>query len=271
MTLLCADIDILTVAVVGRGHARAGRGSQDAVDVRLVGDAVVVAVCDGCSAGEASEVGAGVGARVATASLARRLRAGAALDEALATAMVGDVVDELARLARALGEDDELEAVVARALLFTLQVVIATPRGWLAFGIGDGVLRKDGAPIAVPEAEDGAPDCVAYRLLPTLSAHARLVVHGRGDAWSSLVVGTDGTAELERRADVVLIDGERFVGLPLFEQDERFVRNPGLARKRVLALGERGPVDDCTFVVLRRRARAVSDDTARPAGGAPCA
>jgi hypothetical protein len=261
MTFIADEIDIIAASVVGRGHARAGRGSQDAVVVRRVGDAVVVVVCDGCSAGEASELGAGVGARVAAAALARRLRAGAPLDAALAAIVVDELAAALAGLVPLLGGDDEVEATIGAALLATLQVVVATPARWLAFGVGDGVLRKDGVALAVPAADDGAPDCVAYRLLPGLQQHARLVVHGAGAAWSTLTVGTDGAAELLGRHDEALPSGERFGGLPLFERDPRFARNPGLARKRVLALGDRGPTDDCTFVVLRRTTTATTATT----------
>jgi hypothetical protein len=262
MTLIETTSKLIGASVPGRGHLRAGRGGQDACCVRRVGDAVVVVVCDGCSAGESSEIGAGVGARFVAADLARRLQAGAVVDDALAAATVDALVVELERLAD-LWSDGDRDDVVARALLFTLQVAVVTPGAWIAFGVGDGVLRVDGADVFVAAADDGAPDCVAYRVVHGLRDHARLVVHARGTTLSTLTIGTDGAAELAARKDITLPSGELFGGLPLFESDERFVKNPGLAKKRLLALGERGPFDDCTFVVVRRLARGE--------GGASCA
>ena len=262
MTLFRDQTEIIAATVVGRGHIRAGRGGQDAVCVRVADDAVVVVVCDGCSAGEASELGAGVGARFVAADLARRLEKGATVDDALASAVVDALVDELARLADLWAHGDR-DDVIARALLFTLQVAVVTPTAWIAFGVGDGVLRVDGEEVAIAVNDDGAPDCVAYRLLDSLREHARLVVHARGSALSTLTLGTDGAAELAARVDVELPSGEPFGGLPLFERDNRFVKNPGLAKKRLLSLGDRGPVDDCTFVVVRRVGTGLR--------GAPCA
>jgi hypothetical protein len=251
MTLLTAQWEIITASVTGRGHVRAGRGSQDALCVRRVGDAVVAVVCDGCSAGEASEIGAGVGARFVAADLARRLKAGAVVDDALAAATCDALVTEVSRLADQWSDGDH-DDVIAHALLFTLQVAVVTPTAWIAFGVGDGVLRIDGKDVALPEARDGAPDCLAYRVVDGLAEHAQLVVHARGTTLSSLTVGTDGAGELSSRQELALPSGEPFGGLPLFETDARFVKNPGLAKKRLLSLGERGPVDDCTFVVVRR-------------------
>lgn len=232
-------------SVAGRGHRRVGRGSQDAVCVRRTGHGVVAVVCDGCSAGAGSAVGAGVGARLVAAEVARLLEQPVDADalEALPGRVLAALVAELARLAAcwAVGGDDD--AVIADALLFTVQVAVLTDHGGVVFGVGDGRVCIDGDDVEVGGNSDGAPDCPAYALLPGLSAHAALRVHRRLSAddvarLQTLLIGSDGALELG--ADVVDALG----------RDDALVRNPSLATKRLLA--GPGTEDDCTVVVLRR-------------------
>lgn len=243
-------------SVAGRGHRRVGRGSQDAVCVRRAAHGVVAVVCDGCSAGAGSAVGAGVGARLVAAEVARLLEQ--PVDQASLAALPGRVlaalVDELGRLAArwAVGDDD---AVIADALLFTVQVAVLTDAGGVVFGVGDGRVRVDGDDVVVGGVSDGAPDCPAYALLPGLSAHAMLRVHRQFTAddvarLQVLLIGSDGALELE--PDVVAALGT----------DDALLLNPSLATKRLLA--GPGTEDDCTVVVLRRAPIGVRAE-------APCA
>jgi hypothetical protein len=242
---------LIAASAIGRAHRRAGRGSQDAwAAARLdVGGApvVVAAVADGCSAGRRSEVGAGVGARFAVASAARRAREGLR-GGALAESVLGDVVDELDRLCRGWAvdrSDDERQALVAEHLLFTLLVAVVRDERAIVFGVGDGVVSVDGDVRVLDQGP--APDYLGYALLdgldgkrgtsprPTLFA---------GSVQRSIVIGTDGVNELLAREG----------SLAFFERDEKLVANPSLAQKRLHAWVELdgGPVDDCTLVVVRR-------------------
>jgi hypothetical protein len=250
-------------SVAGRGHRRVGRGSQDAVCVRRAAGGVVAVVCDGCSAGAGSAVGAGVGARLVAAEVARLLeQPGGLAPDAVLDALPGRVlaalVDELARLSArwAVGDDD---AVIADALLFTVQVAVLTERGGIVFGVGDGRVRVDGDDVVVGGVSDGAPDCPAYALLPGLAAHATLRVHRRFTAddtarLQTLLIGSDGALELGD--DVIDALG----------RDDALVLNPSLATKRLLA--GPGTEDDCTVVVLRR---APLTPSAKAGPEVPCA
>lgn len=243
-------------SVAGRGHRRVGRGSQDAVCVRRGAHGVVAVVCDGCSAGAGSAVGAGVGARLVAAEVARRLEQ--PVDDLALMALPGRVwgalVDELGRLAARWAVDDD-GAVIADALLFTVQVAVISDAGGIIFGVGDGRVRLDDEELTIGGASDGAPDCPAYALLPGLSAHATLRVHRHLSAddvahLQTLLIGSDGALELP--ADVV-------AGLGT---DDALLLNPSLATKRLLA--GPGTEDDCTVVILRRAPVAVRTE-------APCA
>ena len=64
-------------SVTGRAHAVLGRGNQDAF-AWVDDDGVLVAVvCDGCSSGRHSEVGAHLGARLVATAVGRGVAAGA--------------------------------------------------------------------------------------------------------------------------------------------------------------------------------------------------
>lgn len=248
-------------SVIGRSHRRQGRGSQDAWAGRCIDGGCVVAVADGCSAGRANEIGAGVGARAAVVSAARRIASGAALDE-LPAVVVADVVEEVGRLARALAVDArEAAASIEEALLFTLHVAVIAP--WqparppspspcacVVFGVGDGVIALDERVIVVDQG--AAPDYPAYSLFAGL-AKPRVLTHFLGAAPRALALCTDGARELIARMHEPLGDGTAVGGLEWFMRDERCVKNASLAQKRMQAWVDAtgGPVDDCTLVVVR--------------------
>lgn len=261
-------------AVTGRAHQRSGRGSQDAWQVRRGDGFVVAVVCDGCSAGESSEVGAGLGARFVAAEVARRLQRPASVRledpgerSAFATDVVRALVAWLGMVVEGCTVDPaEARVVVGSCLLFTVQVaVIVDDGGFVVFGVGDGVVRVDGQDVVVHGNDDGAPDCPAYALLDGFGDHAGVVVHkdGLSADLRCVTIASDGAAELAARAAVALPNGEVFGGLAFFEDSVDVGHNPSLATKRMRALDKGAPDDDCTVVVLRRNAR-----TAR---GAPCA
>ncbi len=248
----------MIASTVGRSHHRARRGSQDACALRLGGGYAVAVVCDGCSGGESSEVGAGLGARFLAADLARRLRNGSAVED-IGAASIAALVDMLKETAqRCSVNDDDVTAVIASCLLFTVQVAVIAPERYCVFGVGDGLVRVNGRFIPVPAPTDGAPDCPAYRLVNGLDHHASLRVHASGAASSlrSITIATDGALEL---AALTTLPEDHCGALALFEQDERFVLNPSLATKHIAALGPQAPEDDCTVVVLRRRGPAQPD------------
>jgi hypothetical protein len=244
------DISAFAAAAIGRGHRRCGRGPQDAHAVVRNENGVVAVVCDGCSSGARSEIGAGVGARFVAARCARLLADGTPLEHIPAIAHAA-LVDELARLAGELCmNDDERASVVDEHLLFTTLAIVATAERAIVFGVGDGVVSVDGVARVI---DDGAaPDYAAYALFSSLRA-PKLVVHHDGPWSSSLAIGSDGAAELIASSSTKLGDGSDLGGLAIFERDPRFVKNASLAHKRLHAwCAVNGPVDDCTIAVVRR-------------------
>ncbi|HXU03614.1 MAG TPA: protein phosphatase 2C domain-containing protein [Polyangia bacterium] len=236
-------------SVAGRAHVAAGRNNQDAFCWASDADGLVAVVCDGCSSGPHSEVGAAVGARLVVKAATRLLRSN--LDGAELLEQVGqDVLARLRVLARAMSVDAaSFSRTVADHFLFTIVGVVITANDATTFALGDGLVVINGERTELGPFANNEPPYLGYALLPGASdrgARARVSfeVHRSmaANEVQSLVLGTDGALALEAP----------------FWSDDRFFTNPDMVRRRltVLKRGPRGPLlsDDTTVVVIRRKA-----------------
>jgi hypothetical protein len=226
--------------LAGQSHLKQGQGSQDALHGRRFDGGVVAVVCDGCSAGRGTAVGAGLGARFVAAHVARLAGAGVGIDELPARTIEG-LTAELKRLSHGWADDDEERAaVIADALVFTVVAAVVVGDDYIVFGVGDGRVRINGADIDIGGCTDAAPDAPAYALIPGLEDHSVVHVHATGRAADvhTVLIGSDGAGELDD--DVV----------SALEHDQALTTNPSLLTKRLAAAGPRW--DDCTLMIVRR-------------------
>jgi hypothetical protein len=245
-------ISIAGGGVVGRAHRRLGRGSQDAMAWRA-GDVAIAVVCDGCSGGARSEVGAAIGARLWVAALAERFDAGSDLDgDALWDAARDEVVARLADLARAMS--GALADVVREHFLFTTVIAAWNARHVAVRAIGDGTIAIDGDVRALGPFDDNAPPYVGHALVGAAPPWSVRVVRA-SDSVDRVLIATDGA-------------GAPLGDLAALARDERWFRNPDALRRHLAIVNreelvwdaERGAVarvgapleDDATIVVLRR-------------------
>lgn len=226
-------------SVPGRAHARCGRNNQDAFAWRLLGEQAFAVVCDGCSEGARSEVGAALGARLVIEALSRALRddPGPAHPGALLERVEREVLAGLAVLCDTLG--GERRRTVADYLLFTVVGVAVGRERALAFAAGDGVAVLDGERIVLGPFADNAPPYLGYALLDDASGAGLVPIAELPAArLGTIALGSDGALGLELAP---FLDGSCF-------------RNPDAVRRR-LTLAARTPgllFDDTTLVVLRR-------------------
>ena len=196
---------LTTAAVAGARHQRAARNGQDAVASWLGADAAAIVVCDGCSAGAGSEMGARLGAQLVTGALARRLAGGAAAgDEAMWRGMRAETVASLALLLERLGPELEsgngrtrLGAVLENALrdgfLFTIVAAAVTRDEVAVWALGDGAYALGTSSRVLGPFADNAPPYLAYDLLgEPHAAHLRVESASCG----SVVIATDGVVDL---------------------------------------------------------------------------
>jgi len=218
-------------AVIGARHARTGRNGQDAAAAWAAGDAGAIVVCDGCSAGAHSEVGARLAAQVALAAIA----AGLSWDGVRAR-----VLRALAQLIEHL---PDREQAVHDHLLFT--IVAAARRGdeVSVWAVGDGGYAIGDRERVLGPFADNQPPYLAYELLgATVADHVELADACTG----AVVVGTDGACEL---------------GLSRFTE-RRFVDHPDALRRELARCAR--PVERIDWDARRveRRPALLQDDGA---------
>ncbi len=228
-------------AVTGAHHRRIGRNGQDAAAAWVGEGAGAIVVCDGCSAGGSSEVGARLGAELVIAAAARELAAGARAS-AIWPAVHDHVLGALARLAAAMPGDRE--RVVHDCFLFT--IVAAACRGdeVAVWAVGDGAYALgDRARVLGPFPEN-RPPYLAYALVGAAPAPRLELADAR---CGSVLVATDGPAE---------------VGLGEFGDAGRYLRNPDALRRHLAVLARGDERIDWDGRRVERRAAALQDDGA---------
>ncbi|MBV8758042.1 MAG: protein phosphatase 2C domain-containing protein [Deltaproteobacteria bacterium] len=238
-------MDTITASVIGARHLRVARNGQDAAAAASGPGWAAAVVCDGCSAGAYSEVGARLGAAIVVAALARRLAAGAMGD--LWPGVQAEVVAALAALADRMGEDRV--RVVVDHFLFTIVAVAATREATSVWAIGDGAYSFGERTRVLGPFADNQPPYLGYALLGD-APHAHVEMAPVGT--QIVAIATDGALDLGG-------DVARFAKARYLEHADRARRELSvLARGReVIDWEERRVVrtaelqDDCAIAVVR--------------------
>ncbi|ATB29411.1 protein phosphatase 2C domain-containing protein [Melittangium boletus] len=251
--------------VLGREHARAGRNNQDAFRTRASAHGLAAVVADGCGSGAASEVGARLGAWRAVDTALTLLAEGVGPDApGFLSLLEADLLGFLGGLVGQLGPE-----AVGDALLFTLVGAVCTPEHVLVFAAGDGLWALNGEVHRLGPFPGNAPPYLAYGVLrPGLVGLKPLALRPT-EAVDSLLLGTDGVADLLDLSETRLPDRDEPVGpLSQFWREDRYFSHPDALRRRLSLLNReavradfparrlvRAPGllgDDTTLVVLRR-------------------
>jgi hypothetical protein len=150
-------------------------------------------VCDGCSSGASSEVGARLGALVFAQKLRARLEAGECVRERSVWEATRAEVASL--LASAIGTNKIVDAQdVHDHLLFTIVASAITHEGAAVWALGDGAYAVDAHTCVLGPFTNNEPPYLAYDLLGT-AATAHFEVFDRA---KRIVLATDGIEDLER-------------------------------------------------------------------------
>lgn len=261
------DFDLAGGGVVGRAHRRAGRNGQDGWAWARTPAGLVAVVCDGCSQGAASEVGAKLGARLLAAACARRLASpmdsGALLEAARAEVLgrASLLVEAMALPAAtetSAAPTDPGAAVVLDHWLFTVVGLLVRGGTCTPFWIGDGQVCLNGRWRSLGPFPGNRPPYLGYSLLEGGAGFAPEDLRFQlGEALplaqlEVAAIATDGAEDLRAAAEAG-VDAAR---PEQFFEDDRVYSNPDMVRRRleVLARDRGAPLrDDTTLVVLRRR------------------
>lgn len=243
------EIRAAAAAVTGARHLRWTKNGQDAAVAWTNGDAAVAVVCDGCSSGASSEVGARLGVTLFARALIARLTAGERVCcPATWAAVRGDVVRALTELLERMPGDRA--TAIRDHFLFTIVAAAATRDDAAVWALGDGAYSLGETTRVLGPFADNAPPYLAYDLLgDARPAHFEIASPTCG----AIVIATDGATEL---------DG----GLERFAT-HKFVDHPDALRRHLAVLARsperidweerrvvRAPAmlqDDCAIGVLR--------------------
>jgi len=228
-------------AVTGARHRRIGRNGQDAVATWRSDEMAAIVVCDGCSAGASSEVGARLGAALWIAALARRMRGGA-VSPAMWSAVRDEVVAKLASIIEAMPGDRAL--AIREHFLFTVVSAAVSRDGASVWALGDGAysMTRGGHTRVLGPFADNQPPYLAYDLLG--SAHPAHVAEDEPDL---VVVATDGALDL---------------GIPLDDIVRGRLAHPDGLRRRLEVLAREGKRIDWASRAVERTPAPLQDDCA---------
>src|SRR5688572_10823747 len=126
---------------LGLDHQLKQRNCQDSYAVYETADAVVGVVCDGCSEGTRSEVGAALGAQYLATLAAQLIEQDTPLED-LPRQLYAGLIDYLEKLT-GLSMPPNRVGFIRDHLLFTTLVIILTGEGALLLSAGDGLIVTD--------------------------------------------------------------------------------------------------------------------------------
>jgi len=233
-------ISTACAAVTGARHLRVGRNGQDAAAAWAGDGAGAIVVCDGCSAGASSEVGARLGAQ-----LVIELLRGALLEQArprdVWPVVRAQLVATLARLADAMPGDRE--RIVHDHFLFTIVAAAWRDDEVAVWALGDGGYALGDRTRVLGPFADNQPPYVGYDLLGS-PQHSHLEVAEA--SCGRVIVATDGAAE---------------VGLDGFTAS-RFLTHPDALRRQLAVLARNTERIDWDERRIERSSAALQDDGA---------
>jgi hypothetical protein len=268
--------EIAAGTVQGASHRRAGKNSQDAFGWALSDEGLIAVVCDGCSSGRHSEVGAQLGARLLLNALYRELPLRDE-DPSLWQRLQENVLSSLRIVAELLG--GELDAAARDYLLFTVVGVLITPRTSWIFVLGDGVVFVNEQRVALGPYADNAPPYLAYRLFeathPTKSVELLPLCQLPTSELRSVLIGTDGVCDLIDAKERTIPGSKEVVGpIEALWQNDGLFKGQDACRRRLARLNrdvmrrdrlsgklchEGGLLPDDTTLLIIRRANDVRE------------
>lgn len=255
---------------VGRGPHLAGRNNQDVYGWRRAPGATVAVVCDGCSAGRWSELGARIGLSLLLEAFGRRLETPPAELDQLLDEVSRELLDGLGAVVEQMG--GVRPEIIHDGFLFTVVGVLITADDAAVFAQGDGLFALDGEIGRLGPFDDNAPPYLGRALLPDEAPRRlELVARRPASSLSSAMIATDGAVDLMEAAGEPLPGRAELVG-PLSQiwTEGRYFRNADALRRRLALINSEVPrpapggglrwhrghlPDDTTVVTLRRGGR----------------
>ena len=268
--------DMMEIAygtITGRDHLLAEKNNQDALAFQLNDQAIIAVVCDGCSSGKHSEVGAKIGAQLIIQAINQRIAEfndAAKVNKALEMAR-HDVLAQLRILSLAMGQN--FRQIINDYFLFTIVGAVLTPQSAVLFNLGDGLVIINNQIIPLGPFANNEPPYLGYQLIssgPDKSLAWQVIQILPSADVQSLLIATDGAFDLLKAENKVIPGKQEIVGnISQFWQNDSYYKNPDMLRRKLWQINrtisapdwlnrvinkENGHLpDDTTLIVIRRK------------------
>jgi len=266
-------------SVTGRDHILVNKNNQDASCVRADKEKIVVVVCDGCSEGRHSEVGAKIGASLIAEEIKKvALNTGQLYSKNFWEEVRRNTLARIRCLAVDMG--GSFLRVISDYFLFTVIGFVLTKENFFLFSIGDGFAQVNDESIMLGPFPGNEPPYLAYALLGSsltkkdpMQLKFKLVKTTKQEQINSIIIGSDGIEYLIEARDKNIPGKNDLVGpIEQFFED-KYYKNKDMLRRRLAIINkdsvkyirdvresivevkkENGLLrDDTTIVALRRR------------------
>ena len=272
------DFEIAFGSVSGSDHRRSDKNNQDAICCRESEGSIVAVICDGCSEGKYSEIGARLGANILVQHIHHHFPYCGSdpwcFYDALESSRIHTIA-QLRVLIHAMSPEKELAQLIIDYFLFTVIGVYINDRVTTVFSIGDGVHILNDVVTELGPFPNNEPPYLAYGGLiksseKDLVFDLRQQVFRRTDEINSILIGTDGVSNLIKSSDSKIPGKNELVGdINQFWTDDRYFINKDMVRRKLSLVNreivtpvwdehflsrEKGLLpDDTSLVVIRRK------------------
>ncbi|MDJ0570065.1 MAG: protein phosphatase 2C domain-containing protein [Pleurocapsa sp. MO_192.B19] len=255
-------------SIQGREHLRLTKNNQDAYHTLSNEQFTIAVVCDGCSSGLHSEVGAQIGARLLVDRLAKALSSQSiqenqSIPRELLEQVHQDLLSEIKSSIEAMGGN--WLQTLKDYFLFTIIGVVITSTDLLVFSLGDGVIVINGRELDLGCWTNNAPPYLAYGLSCEVPRQDLLFqVHSLPplEEVESILIGTDGVRDLIKAAQQQLPGKQELVGsIDQFWRQDRYFTNPDQVRRRLSLINREVTKFDSQKQQLDKQVGLLSDDT----------
>ncbi|MCH8821050.1 protein phosphatase 2C domain-containing protein [Patescibacteria group bacterium] len=268
------DFEIAAGGITGTMHSDplVSKANQDAFAIRRTNTAITALICDGCSKGPYSEVGAHIGARLfveAIESQVAHIPVPSLTDELFPVILERvrlDVLAQIRGLANLMG--GSFSETISDYFLFTVVGMVMTPLRTWTFSIGDGVFIVNGEITRLGPFPENEPPYPALGLVRSKIAPELLVFGVNKSCWTnqvdSILIGSDGVVDLVRAGEKELnLPGTKEPIGPIsqFWEVDRYFAGPHWIRRRLVLANQFGVRLDRTGSDIIREYGLLPDDT----------
>jgi hypothetical protein len=155
------NIHVRAGSIIGIDHAQRQTNCQDSYSLIETEQEVIGIVCDGCSEGAHSEVGATLAARYLAQQAAHLLAHGTTLLD-MPVHLHTRLISFLNEFVCLMQPENPVE-FIRQHLLFTVVGTVITPSGGVIFTAGDGMVAIDATAVTIDQSNQ--PAYIAYHLL----------------------------------------------------------------------------------------------------------